>query len=160
MEILREKQLTVILLIERLEKLTNRKVKLELPLTIEEGEGQLSESDLDILRQFINYCLDNLKIKKIPVIELTIHREEDTTTGGYYPDENFIVTYTKNRHIIDVCRSIGHELMHADQVENDRLDVDGEDSAECPSEIEATVFAAKMMREFSKKHPEIYKEEE
>lgn len=141
-----------------LEKLTGKKVILEPTLSIEEGEGQLSEQDLDMLKKFISYCLDRLDIHEMPVIQLTVKRAEGSTTGGYVPNDNFIVTYTKGRHILDVSRTIAHELKHVDQVQNDRLEVDDEDSAESPSEIEATVFAAKIMRDFSKEFPEIYRE--
>ena len=127
-------------------------------LEIEKGEGQLNEEDINLFKVFINYCYDNLKIVDPPLISLLVTRPVDITTGGYDIENNQVLSYTKNRHIIDICRSVSHELMHTDQVQNDRLEVDDEDSAMCPSEQEATVFAAKMMREFSKLHPEIYRE--
>lgn len=144
-----------------LEKLTGRKViieEVEPTYSIEEGEGQLSPEDLDMLKKLVDFALERLKVYELPVIELTVKRVEGTTTGGYIPDENLVLTYVKNRHVIDVGRSVVHELMHADQVQNDRLEVDDEDSAESPSEVEATVFAAKVMRDFAKENPQLYKE--
>lgn len=127
-------------------------------LEIEQGEGQLSQEDISLFKIFIEYCYNNLKIIEPPLISLLIKRPEDITTGGYDMNDNHVLSYTKHRHIIDICRSVSHELMHADQVQNNRLEVDDEDSVMCPSEQEATVFAAKMMREFSKLYPEIYRE--
>lgn len=142
-----------------LEKVTGgQKFVTETVYTIEEGEGEMSQEDVELLKVFVDYCLDRLEVTDVPVIELLIKRKDGITSGGYDINDNMVFAYVKNRHILDICRSIAHELKHAEQVENDRLDVDGEDSATCPSEIEATVFAAKTMREFLKEHPETYRE--
>lgn len=148
-----------------LEKLTKRKLLLKennsdynFQIIIDKGDGQLSMEDIKLFIEFLSYCYKNLEIHESPEIQLVLSRNKGMTSGGYLPEDNLVITYIKHRHIIDICRSVAHELKHADQCQNDRLEIDEEDSARCPSEVEATVFGAKMMREFSKLHPEIYRE--
>ena len=143
-----------------LEKLLGKKVILESSSEFftEEGEGQLSDKSLQIFSEFLDYCFNRLEIINIPEIRLVLKRTGEMSTGECSNNGTLVEVYTKNRHIVDVCRSVAHELKHVEQIQEDRMIVDKEDSATSPSEVEATVFAATIMRDFEKKHPEIYEE--
>jgi hypothetical protein len=71
--------------------------------------------------------------------------------------DGFIKIYAKNRAIIDICRSICHELVHHKQnLEGRLVDAvqDGEDGSEI--ENEANAVAGVIIRKWGKQHPEIY----
>ena len=79
-----------------------------------------------------------------------------SSAGGYYPAEKLIKVQTENRALPDYLRSLAHEMVHHRQNE---LKLLGEDSGKTGSkqENQANTIAGILMREFSKKHPEIYK---
>jgi hypothetical protein len=78
-------------------------------------------------------------------------------TTAYYNLDGFVKVYVKDRAIIDVCRSIAHELVHHKQNIEDRLNdvqADGEDGS--PIENEANAVAGIIIRKYGKLHPELY----
>jgi hypothetical protein len=76
----------------------------------------MTDKDIKIIKKFVKFCAKKLKIKNIPKIILTSKKDEVKTTGGYRRGEKpEIIAYTKGRHRVDICRSIGHELKHHKQ---------------------------------------------
>ena len=122
-------------------------------------ERLLTKSDIDIrtVTDFVNFAKQQLGISDDIRIELAFERTPDIKTTAYYNLTGMVKIYVKNRAIIDVCRSIAHELVHHKQnIEGRLVDAgkDGEDGS--PIENEANAIAGVIIRKYGKLHPEIY----
>jgi hypothetical protein len=122
-------------------------------------ERLLTKSDIDIrvITDFINFAKQELGITDDIKVELAFERTLDLKTTAYYDMNGFIKVYVKDRAIMDVCRSIGHELVHHKQNIEGRLTdagKDGEDGS--PIENEANAMAGVIIRRYGKLHPEVY----
>lgn len=122
-------------------------------------EGLMSQEDT-VVRQvadFVNFAKEFLGIEDDIKIKLAFERTPDLKTTAYYSLDGLVVVYAKDRAIIDVCRSIAHELVHHKQMLEGRLlDAikDGEDGS--PIENEANAVAGVIIRKYGKLHPELY----
>ena len=69
-------------------------------------------SNRDLMEKFILFVNDFLSIKKSCKVILTTDRK-DITTSAYYNIEDYVAcVYIKDRAIMDVMRSVAHELVH------------------------------------------------
>jgi hypothetical protein len=110
---------------------------------------------LPLIKTFVNFCKDDLCIKRKIKVILTDDKSKTKTFAHFSPAENSLTVYVKNRHIGDILRSIAHELKHFQQKLNGELTPSsGEDGS--PEENEANSFAGVMMRKFGKIRPEIF----
>jgi hypothetical protein len=57
---------------------------------------------------------------------------------------------------MDVCRTLAHELVHYKQDLNHELDGDDPGATGSPQENEANAEAAVIMRNWGKKHPDLF----
>lgn len=115
------------------------------------------EASLTSIADFTNFAKDFLGINDDIKIELAFERTEELKTTALYDTRGRIAVYVKNRAIVDVCRSIAHELVHHKQKLEDRFKnvvKDGEDGS--PIENEANAVAGVIIRKWGKSHPEIY----
>lgn len=115
------------------------------------------ESDIRTVADFINFAKEFLGINDGIQIKLAFERTPDLKTTAYYNSTGFLVVYVKDRAIIDVCRSIAHELVHHKQNLDGKLKDavrDGEDGS--PIENEANAVAGVIIRKYGRVHPEIY----
>lgn len=122
-------------------------------------EGLLTHKETDVrqVSDFINFAKDYLAINDDIQVELAYERTPDLTTTAYYNLNGFIKIYVKDRAIIDVCRSIAHELVHHQQNIQGRLQnaqIDGEDGS--PIENEANAVAGVIIRKYGKLNPQLY----
>jgi predicted ABC-type ATPase len=111
-----------------------------------------------MLDSFTQFASDKLGIKKSPKIHLS-KKDMTNSFGGYNPADHSIVVVSKNRHPMDIFRTVAHELVHHKQKEDDRIgkDISYEGSTGSPFENEANAEAGKIMRWFAKKNPEMFK---
>ena len=115
------------------------------------------ESDIRVIADFTNFAKKFLGIKDGIQLKLAFERTPDLVTTAYYNTSGFLVVYAKDRAIVDVCRSIAHELVHHKQNLEDRLKNairDGEDGS--PIENEANAVAGEIVRRYGKLNPDIY----
>jgi Zn-dependent peptidase ImmA (M78 family) len=115
------------------------------------------EKDVKIMADFVNFVKKNLDIEDDVKVSLAYERTPDITTTAYYNLDGFVKIYVKDRAIIDVMRSVGHELVHHKQNLEGRLNdsvKDGEDGSEI--ENEANAVAGKLIRIYGKLYPELY----
>lgn len=108
------------------------------------------------LHTFIDYTCDYLKIKEKPIIKYKDDKGEGQPSfGGYAPHSKVLMVYTKNRHPMDIFRTVAHELVHHKQNEDGRLgkNVAKEGSTGSKIENEANSEAGKVMRYFGKDNP-------
>lgn len=115
--------------------------------------------DAKNVADFVNFAKEYLGIDDGVKVALAFTRTPDLRTTAYYnfSDDGYIKIYAKDRAIIDICRSIAHELVHHLQfLEGRLLDAvkDGEDGS--PIENEANAVAGIIIRKWGKLHPEIY----
>ena len=75
-----------------------------------------------IVRDFCSFCKDSLGINEMPEICLVDEKEADMSTGAYIPSANKAKVLAGKRAILDVLRSIGHELTHRKQDEDGILE--------------------------------------
>jgi hypothetical protein len=133
----------------------------ELMDAIREGFGlseTLNESwtpkKKDNIKEFALYCLKVLEIEKAPKVKLV--QDSGTTALGYFDvdSEEIVVTY-KDRHQMDIMRTLAHELVHRKQKEFGR-ELDG--STGSPDENEANSIAGILLRNWGKKNPHLFRE--
>jgi hypothetical protein len=122
-------------------------------------ERLLTKEDIDIraVADFVNFAKEHLGINDDIKVSLAFERTPELTTTAYYNLDGHLCVYAKNRAIIDICRSIAHELVHHKQnLEGRLLDAvkDGDDGS--PIENEANAVAGVIIRKWGKLHPEIY----
>jgi predicted GNAT family acetyltransferase len=124
-------------------------------------ERLLTQENDDVrnVADFVNFAKEFLGINDEIKVELAFERTPDLVTTAYYnySGDGLIKVYVKDRAIIDICRSIAHELVHHKQYLEERLlDAvkDGEDGS--PIENEANAVAGVIIRKWGKLHPELY----
>ena len=105
--------------------------------------------------QFVRFVYDRLHIDApLPRIKLQQEKESpnQNRTGWYNPENNEMWVYTGNRNLIDILRTVAHELAHHKQ----RLDGDTAANTELADlEGQADQVAGIIMKIYVRKHPEI-----
>ena len=120
------------------------------------NEGQ--NNDKDIIDDFVKFCVDHLELQKN--INLRLRRDpqwsvRNKTFGRYNDGTNELEVGLGGRHIMDVLRTIAHELVHQKQNEIAPVPADaGEDGS--PYENEANARAGVLMRKYGSNHPELF----
>jgi Zn-dependent peptidase ImmA (M78 family) len=128
----------------------------------------LSEKKLEdnkrkhVVGLFLTYTCRELGIDTLPKVFLNNSVDfgpKNKTFGHFNVADDKIVVATSNRNLADILRTIAHELTHYKQKLDGRLNLDnsvesGADGSDI--EDEANSRAGVIMREFGRKHPEIY----
>lgn len=117
----------------------------------------LNNNKKETIEKFVKFVKNELKINHIPTIALLNARKALKTTANYdYTKENKIIkVFVKDRMMVDVMRSIAHELTHHKQWEDGRLKVKPPDIGG-PIEDEANAKAGQLIKLFAKVDPTIY----
>lgn len=112
------------------------------------------------LKSFMNFTAKKLGFDELPEV---IYKEPDDhgdqpSFGGYAPGEKKLIVMTKNRHPMDIFRTVAHELVHHKQNLDGRLgkDIKQEGSTGSDIENEANSEAGKVMRWFGKANPDLF----
>jgi hypothetical protein len=114
-----------------------------------------SESDEQILRDFVRFCVDQLNIERMPRVKLRRDPEwcrRNRTFGRYNDDEEMLEVAWGNRHIMDVLRTVAHELTHKHQHEREAVPADAGETGS-KYENEANAKAGILMRAWAQRHP-------
>ena len=121
--------------------------------------GFLNDKKKQTLDTFVKFVKKELDLDTCPTISIQNHRKDLKTTANYdYTKENKVIKVcSKNRALVDVMRSIAHELVHHKQFEDGRLktpppDIGGE------IEDEANAKAGQFIKLFAKLDQTIYDE--
>jgi hypothetical protein len=122
---------------------------------LEEDEQQ---PDLKkIGNKFVQFCKDKLELKQLPKIRLVaqIGQTEHPTFGLFDPNSNTVSVAHQGRHVMDVLRTLAHELTHHKQREEDRIKPgDGDTGSEI--ENEANAQAGVLMRDFADQNADLF----
>jgi RNA polymerase sigma factor (sigma-70 family) len=133
------------------------------PVVVEIAPDKSSEplpSDEEILKDFIKFCVEELKIKQMPTVKLRKDPQwsvRNRTFGRYINDQHLLEVAWGGRHIMDVLRTVAHELTHKHQHERDGSKMDntaGETGS--PWENEANARAGILMRDYARMHPDYF----
>jgi hypothetical protein len=121
--------------------------------------GFLNDDNKEKLTAFVKFVKNQLELKTVPTISIKGNRDGLKTTANYdYTKENKIIkVYGKNRALVDIMRSVAHEMVHHKQFEDGRLeqrppDIGGE------IEDEANAKAGQYIKLFAKENPTIYED--
>lgn len=105
------------------------------------------------IKDFALWAIKLLEIEQAPRIKLV--GDTKTTALGYFdPETQDIVVSVKDRHQMDIMRTLAHELVHRKQ--NEARELDGETGS--PDENEANALAGVLLRYWGKMNPEQFNE--
>jgi hypothetical protein len=118
---------------------------------------ELLDDNKEKLEKFVKFVKKELGIKHAPTIALLNTRKTIKTTANYdYTKENKIIKiFAKDRMMVDIMRSIAHEMTHHKQWEDGKLKVKPPDIGG-PIEDEANAKAGQFIKMFAKIDPTIY----
>jgi hypothetical protein len=119
--------------------------------------GFLSDENKTKLDEFVKFVKKQLDLKSVPTIVIKSNRDDLKTTANYdYTKENKVVkVYGKNRALVDIMRSVAHELVHHKQFEQGRLEVQPPDIGG-EIEDEANSKAGQYIKMYAKEDSTIY----
>ena len=123
-----------------------------LPKQLHESVDAESAAD-----DFVPYVAKRLGIDKLPKIQLKqqIGTSEHPTFGLFDPDTNSVQVATGGRHVMDVLRTLAHELVHHKQRELDKIQP-GDGATGSRIENQANAVAGVLMRDFADQHPDYF----
>jgi len=121
--------------------------------------SEKGDEDNQAVNDFIQHVVKELGIDPAPKIKL--HTDPEWSQGNhsfgrYDPEANTLTVSLIDRHILDIFRTIAHELVHCDQHQKQGgLPLDaGETGSEY--ENDANARAGIIMRDFAASHPEYF----
>lgn len=122
------------------------------------AEGIESDEEMKQVDNFIKWCIKRLHIKE-PHPIITLSRDSEQAQKGHHTglhtSDGKIWVYIENRNMVDIFRTIFHELVHHRQ---DQLNMIGPDDSYPGSPVEAMadMLAGKYIKIYGKNHPEIF----
>ena len=125
-------------------------------------EGLTKKDTFAILHEFVRFAAEDLELKSLPKFDFVFDSKrsvEHKSFGGYAPGDEHITITVKNRHVMDVCRTLAHELVHYSQDLKSELEDDDAGATGSPQENEANARAAVIMRNWGKLHPNLFDKE-
>ena len=120
--------------------------------------GKEDLNDNPIVRKFLAWAQQKLNLENTPKIEFSYDSDEAQEghhTGRHNPETGEVWVYCANRNLVDILRTVFHELTHVRQGELDMIKP-GDSYPGSPIEAEADVMAGKYIKIFGKAHPEIF----
>lgn len=119
---------------------------------------EFTNSTENTIHEFVEFVCDYLKLETKPELSIIHDSEysaEKHTFGHYDPGSNSITVQVENRQIIDVLRTLAHELVHYMQDSNGELhDKSGETGSDHENEANST--AGVIMRLYTERKPELF----
>jgi len=114
--------------------------------------------DNPIMQKFIQWSKQKLNVQSNPKFEFSYNTEEAQQghhTGRHSENDNSVWVYVANRNMVDIMRTVYHELTHVRQGELNMIKP-GDSYPGSPIEMLADMTAGKAMKIFGKDHPEIF----
>lgn len=122
------------------------------------AEGIDSDEEMQQVNDFVKWCIKKLHIKQ-PYPMITLSKDSKQAQKGHHTglhtSDGKIWVYVENRNMVDIFRTIFHELVHHRQ---DQLNMIGPDDSYPGSPVEAMadMLAGKYIKIYGKNHPEIF----
>jgi hypothetical protein len=104
-------------------------------------EGLQYNKATRIIDKFIEFAASELQLDELPDIDLQDGNEVSVKhkSFGGYGNKHITVTLS-NRHIMDVCRTLAHELVHYRQDMNNELTQDSGNDGSPPLKLHCREF--------------------
>ena len=126
-------------------------------------KGKLDESDVECdleqeVEKFVDWAAKKLNLQTTPKIELSMDTEEAQNnhhTGGHTVGDSKVWVYAKNRNLVDILRTVFHELVHVRQGELDMIKP-GSSYPGSPIESQADQLAGKYIKIYGEKNHHIF----
>ena len=115
-------------------------------------------ADNPIMQKFIKWASNELHLTSTPDFEFsydTDEAQEGHHTGRHSENDNSVWVYVANRNMVDIMRTVYHELTHVRQGELIMIKP-GDSYPGSPIEMLADMTSGKAMKIFGKAHPEIF----
>jgi hypothetical protein len=128
----------------------------EKDVTKDLSEDVQGPDEVQQIKDFIKWSMKTLNIKTKPKFTLSKNTEQAQAghhTGVHSGDRIWV--YIANRNLIDIFRTIFHELVHQRQSELNMIK-DGDSYPGSPIEAMADMMAGKYIKIYGKEHPEIF----
>ena len=116
----------------------------------------------DELRQqilpFIAFAKSRLKLQSHPrirMVQAIHHHNGHPSFATYSPQDNVITVVYRNRHVMDILRSLAHEMVHARQNEQNALQADSGRTGSM-QENQANARAGIIMRDWAAENPHLF----
>jgi len=103
-----------------------------------------------MVTHLLDLCKTELELDNLPEIHI-LNEPLDSTSFGEFDGRIRVVA--KDRHPIDVMRTLAHELTHYKQMSSG-MELDGNDGSE--TENGANAIAGIIMRKFAHKYPDYF----
>lgn len=118
------------------------------------------KATFNILHAFIRFAAKELDLNSLPKFDFGFdsNRSVHNKSFGGYGGEHITITVV-NRHIMDVCRTLAHELVHYKQDLEGRINSPDAGADGSPIENEANAQAAVIMRKWGKLNPDLFAQE-
>ena len=130
-----------------------KKIQFQKPDDLQEG---IDYEHSPLVKDFIRWAYKKLRINA-PLPTIIFSDEKDSPdmhhTGWYKKDTDTMWVYTHNRNLIDILRTVAHELTHRRQDVQGRIKVHSPPGSKL--EREADEQAGILMKLYGKMHPEI-----
>jgi Zn-dependent peptidase ImmA (M78 family) len=126
-----------------------------------ETVNRKSNSKAKIVGEFIRFAKQRLELNGFPkglrMITDSEFPKQMKSFGGYNPDNDEIFVYAGNdRNIVDVVRTLAHELVHLKQRQDGRILGPEQGATGSDIENEANAAAGILLRDFGKRNRYIY----
>ena len=102
------------------------------------------------VKDFVNFVQNYLGLDSLPEIVVITDPQfsiDNKTFGSFDLVNDVIKVQTANRHPLDVCRTLAHELVHYQQKKSGK-EMSGETGSSC--ENEANSVAGEILRNYTK----------
>jgi len=112
----------------------------------------------DEVDKFVKWAAPRLHLKTIPKIELSMDTEEAQDghhTGRHTEGTNEVWVYAKNRNLVDILRTVFHEMVHCRQSELNMIQP-GDSYPGSPIEVMADALAGKYIKVYGKDNHHIF----
>lgn len=100
--------------------------------------------------------LDRTLVKNIEFSYDTADAQDQHRTGAYDWHKNHMIIYVRNRNLVDILRTIAHELQHVKQDQQGRIRVHSPPGSKL--ERESDTVAGYLMKLYGKLHRDIFED--
>jgi PGDYG protein len=127
-------------------------------ITVTEDQGIGQNQLLDVMRKFLVIAKEEIGLDQLPKIHWSWDDKiapDSPSFGRFTNDDKAIKIIMRNRHPIDIMRTLAHELVHYKQDVEHKI---GPDSGKTgsPIENEANALAGQIMRRFDEENPQLF----
>jgi PGDYG protein len=127
-------------------------------VSLKEAQGVSKDALLDAMRKFLIIAKEEIGLDTLPTINWSWDDKiapDSPSFGRFTNDDKAIKIIMRNRHPIDIMRTLAHELVHYQQDVEHKI---GPNSGKTgsPIENEANALAGQIMRRFDEENPELF----